>query len=508
MAVNNQIGSGAIVLTTSAGGLVSGLAQAENDVKAWGIRTSEAVKSGPLAGGGLLGSLFKGGAIGAGLAIGAAAVNGIVGLAEAAIQKYHSLGEGIDKASKSARALGTDMATFQGIAHAADLSGVGVEELEAGLARLRRQVSGPLDTALYGFAQRLEGIEDPGERARLLVENFGKSGLKLAGLFEGGKSGLEDMVAEAKRLGLALSDADGKAIEEANDSITRAKRSIDGLWNKVVVALAPAFEYAGKAITEAMVRAQPVFDWIGRAISRTIQILEPMFDEIGSGISAVTQEIAGWGVALPSIETVVVEAFRAMAIGAGYFWDAIKLGLSPAASVFGMLVEGLGKVVDAFKESVRSILEVAAKIPAVISPIGPLAAMALKDFDKLGGRMQDLGKQMQEWGKRAWMGFGSGAAEAEAWFNRLLERMKKRPPVEPKKLPGMATESSVAKLAGAIEARTKESYEISLRARGFDVGDTNALQRKANEKLDLSNKLAEKQDEKLGRIAGMWEGSF
>jgi hypothetical protein len=236
-----SIGRAALVLTTDAAKARTGLADFKADATRTAQQTAESVRtrfSGMLSG-------IKGG-FAAGLGI------GLVGGVKDAIGSVAGLRDEIDRTAKQARRLGTDTATWQGLVHAANLSGVSIEELETGLRKFRTHVEGPLDQALFNFARSIEGVGDAGERAAILTEVFGKSGVQLATLFEGGEKSLRSMVGEVRRYGAALSDVDAARVEAANDALSRAKLAVHGVALKVTVALAPAVEFLANELVRTI----------------------------------------------------------------------------------------------------------------------------------------------------------------------------------------------------------------------------------------------------------------
>lgn len=477
MAAGNAIASGAVVITANADGLAGGLNQAGQQVEGWGKGVSSK-----------LGTVMKGGLVGVGLKI----ADTVLGLPGKVLGKFEDLKEGIDHASKAARAFGTDMTTWQGIVHAADLSGVGVEQLEAGLTRFRKNVEGPIDEALYAFAKRLEGIQDPGERAAILVDNFGKSGLKLAGLFEGGEEGLRKLVAEAESLGFALSEADGKAIEEANDAVRRTEKAVEGLWNRLVVALAPAFQYVAELLTEWVKKGQPVFDWLSRAFTQYYELAAKVWEAVGEAVESVWEEIKGmagglfdFAAGMPTVQEVIVMTFRAVGTTIAYVWDILKAGAGVASIAASAIVTAFGYVVEAFKE----VVNLAKELPDDLRPdwIDDFSA----GIQRFEDRVKQAGEEMRDWGKGVIAGMGSSAKQFNSWLDRALMKKKELDQKSSFTLGGTFGKDPM-KFAAAIEKGSKEAYTLSVRNRfGADIygdsGDVKDELKKNGKKQDKGN---------------------
>ncbi|MEN6385517.1 MAG: hypothetical protein ABFD79_10000, partial [Phycisphaerales bacterium] len=76
------------------------------------------------------------------------------------------------------------------------------------------------------LADRLSQIQDPSQRAAIAMKVFGKSGTSLLPMLEKGAAGLDELMEEAKQLGLVLSSEDAASAEELNDALNRMWRTI------------------------------------------------------------------------------------------------------------------------------------------------------------------------------------------------------------------------------------------------------------------------------------------
>jgi hypothetical protein len=346
------------------------------------------------------------------------AVNALVGGVQKLLGGMGELADHTDKVAKSAANLGTSVEFFSGLEHAAGLSGVSMETLEAGLVKFRQSVSGPLDEALYSLAERLEGVTDPGERARILVENFGKSGVKMGTLFQGGKQGLQDMVAEAQRLGIAFNGVEAGKIEAANDAISRIKGALTGLWRRLMITMAPVIEMVSTKLTQAFEYLMPVFEKVFRALSTHWGIIIDILGEVFAAIAEVIQSVVNWvselfglqNVTL-TVEEVVTGVWRAIAIGAAYVWDVIKAGAGAVAFVAGLIVEGFGYVVEAFKE----VVSLAKELPDAIRP--DWIDKFVGDVERFERTVKNTGRNMRQWGRDAIGNFGKSADDVRRWFD-------------------------------------------------------------------------------------------
>ncbi len=98
------------------------------------------------------------------------------------------------------------------------------------------------------FADALNAVEDPGERAALAMRVFGKGAAELLPLLEEGSHGIKVMGDNAERLGLVLSSAAAKAAADLNDAWGEMINSVDmlvvtfgGEFAPIVAGLASLF---------------------------------------------------------------------------------------------------------------------------------------------------------------------------------------------------------------------------------------------------------------------------
>jgi hypothetical protein len=173
--------------------------------------------------------------------------------------------EVIDNASKLAARLGMTYGEFAGLSLAADLAGVSMDTIGAASQKAEiafAKAAGGSKVATAAFAglglsvEQLNGMSaadrfdaiasaiaalpTEAQRAAAAVQIFGKAGAELLPLFAGGADGIAAARAEAERLGLTLTNAQGQNVEAMNDSFTMVAKSIGGVVQQIVAYLAPA----------------------------------------------------------------------------------------------------------------------------------------------------------------------------------------------------------------------------------------------------------------------------
>jgi intracellular sulfur oxidation DsrE/DsrF family protein len=115
----------------------------------------------------------------------------------------------------------------------ASLSRFGLE------AQNLRQLS--IEDQLSEIAEAFQRITDPADRTRLAVDLFGKSaGPQLVPLLSQGKAGIQQLTAEADRLGITLSTTTAAGIDQADRAIKQLTSTLSAYTSKFIAGLSIA----------------------------------------------------------------------------------------------------------------------------------------------------------------------------------------------------------------------------------------------------------------------------
>jgi DNA-directed RNA polymerase subunit F len=123
-----------------------------------------------------------------------------------------------------------------------------------GLSAQELRAASP-DQALAAIADRMQGLESATDRASAAAKIFGRQNSEMALILADGSAGLREAQEEAEGLGIAISRMDAAKVEAANDSFDRLRRAIQGVANRISVALAPYTAALADYLTDAMKRA-------------------------------------------------------------------------------------------------------------------------------------------------------------------------------------------------------------------------------------------------------------
>jgi hypothetical protein len=190
------------------------------------------------------------------LAAAAAALGGV------AVVRLAQVGDMFDKMSKRTGIAVEELSRFK---FAAEQSGSSIQSVETGLRKMANAIqdlergganvtqtmtdlglsaadlTGKTQTEQFmTFAEALSGIEDPGRRAALTMDIFGKSGAELIPLLQEGAGGFQALSDESDALGGTVTKLQAKLGADLTDAFNRVKVATDGLFRVVATHLAPA----------------------------------------------------------------------------------------------------------------------------------------------------------------------------------------------------------------------------------------------------------------------------
>jgi hypothetical protein len=134
-------------------------------------------------------------------------------------------------------------------------------------------------------ADAISAIPDHAERVRVAVSLFGKEGIKFLEVLAQGSQGLEAMRAESERLGTAISEEAVAGVEMMNDAWGRAGLAVQGIWNSITTAVAPALTEVAKLATDFFV--------LVRNVSAASETIHPVWTAIGFVIEKLSLGFRG-----------------------------------------------------------------------------------------------------------------------------------------------------------------------------------------------------------------------
>lgn len=187
------------------------------------------------------------------------------------IDDFTELGDKMDKMSIRT---GVSVESLSALKFAAEQSGTDIDQLGQALFRMNRRIgnfstaSGPALRALtqLGFnaqefiglpteqkfmkiTDALNAIDDKALRDQFGFEVFGDNFRQLVPLLEQGSAGIRQLMEEAKRLGIVISEEDAKAAAEFSDEMNRLNKIFQSFATQVSSVITPILTNLSKLFT-------------------------------------------------------------------------------------------------------------------------------------------------------------------------------------------------------------------------------------------------------------------
>ena len=164
-----------------------------------------------------------------------------------------------DAMSKTAERTGLALKDVAGLQLAYKLAGLGADDLEKSVGKMAKAMAdgnaafdamgvktknadGTLRSTrdvLADVADKFAGYKDGAEKTALAQELFGKSGTSMISVLNGGSAALDDMDAQARKLGLVLDDNATESAKKFNDALALLQEGGQGWMRQIAGGLAP-----------------------------------------------------------------------------------------------------------------------------------------------------------------------------------------------------------------------------------------------------------------------------
>lgn len=240
-----------------------------------------------------------------------------------------------DEMSKAAVKAGVTTEQFSGMAHAARLADVEVDDLgktyaklsgllldaQQGqksavetLSRLKIDPSSlsDADELLLAISDRMADMEDGAARTALAIDIFGeKLGPRLVPMLVAGRQGLQDLREEAARLGVVVDADTGRRAEEFNDTLTRLGTRMQGLSQQMAAALLPSLQAVASTLTDTGTAAGQT-SVLASALRTTFEALAVLGANIVFPFRIFGLELAGIAARIQALTNGDWEGFKAI----------------------------------------------------------------------------------------------------------------------------------------------------------------------------------------------------
>ena len=220
---------------------------------------------------------FGGSVLGVGKQVGkmgiAAGAIAVAAGAALTIKVFRDQSKSIDEMAKLSRSIGVTTETLEAYRLAGGLAGVDQAQLDKGIQKFVKNLGDAkqgIGTAAVAFKQMGINIDELGklntdeqlalvndaikemptvaDKASASAAIYGKAGLEMFNLIEGGSAVLQSAKDDLEEWGGALTAVDAAKVEAANDSIFRVGKALSKVGQKLTVELAPYVESTAKAL--------------------------------------------------------------------------------------------------------------------------------------------------------------------------------------------------------------------------------------------------------------------
>ena len=213
------------------------------------------------------------------------------------------------------------------------------------------------EQAFNSVVAAISKLPNPAQQAAAAVSLFGKSGVELVPIFREGATYLQQMTAEAKRLGIVLSPQQTAGVAALDDSLQKTQLTLQSFAARVVAELAPALTRAAEEASTfiASIDVKDIASALTTTVSNLAKVFQLLADSaaplagnilplIGGYLAFINRQVVASGIANLSREFLeaTASAYR-FAGSAGVAAVGVR---TLAASIRGLLAStGIGILV-------------------------------------------------------------------------------------------------------------------------------------------------------------------
>ena len=279
-----------------------------------------------------------------------------------------------DAVAKNAAKAGIAISAFQEMSYAADMAGVSQEEFSTGVRRLNVELTNAAsgnkeslkwfkragidifdtngnlkkaDQVIEEVADTFSKFPDGPKKSALAMKLFGRAGVQMIPLLNGGTQSIKDARLEAIELGGILSDDVVRSGEEFNNNLSRIKYIVDGLINQVGGEFLGTLSDLLVAMKEWMLanrellldKIRVVIQKIIDVLRRLPEIVKSLWEKIkalGSGIAPLLKRFGNMRMVLLTLGGIIFGPLLASV--AALIAALVNLGMILAASPIGLFV--------------------------------------------------------------------------------------------------------------------------------------------------------------------------
>jgi len=277
------------------------------------------------------------------------------------------------------------------------------------------------DQQMGKIADGLMAIQDPGTRAAVAMQIFGKSGTAILPMLEGGSAGMAAFADEAKRLGLIMDSETAAKADALGDAMDAVKSSMKMAFIQVGSAVAPILTQMAQGL--AIVAAN-VGKFISENQSLVVSVLKggAALVVVGSGVAVLGRSITLASTSFSTLGTAASLAVSPLTMligGASGVAKSFSLVAMPAtlklASTIGSSMLAASGSVTSFAATAGSAMAGFATSSA--TALAGFAASGVAGFVRMSGAASAAAQAMFP---VFFTGFNRGIAAGAGFFSETL----------------------------------------------------------------------------------------
>jgi TP901 family phage tail tape measure protein len=277
-----------------------------------------------------------------------------------------------------AQKTGFSAKTLSELKYAADLTGTSIQGLEVGVKRMASvmtDASNGNTTAIASLKnlglsyQDLQGLKpedqfkkilvaiseipDPMKRSAAAVDILGRSGTDLLPILIDGEEGFNKMAYAADKAGVVLNETSMKIGADAQEAFEKLEKSVEGVKNKLALALLPALTPIIDSVTKLV---QGITIWVNKnpelaaTLIKVGTVLGVVLTVVGTTLLLLPKLAAGWAIVTSSVISNTVAAIaNAFAVGGlRAAWITLNIAMGPTGWIIAGIAAAAALVVTIF----------------------------------------------------------------------------------------------------------------------------------------------------------------
>lgn len=226
------------------------------------------------------------------------------------------------------------------------------------------------EQVLFESIDALSKMENENQRNALAQEIFGKSSAELKPLLNSGADGIRELMEEAQKYGIVMSEEAVKASAEFNDSLTRLTKTADGLKNQLGASLMPSITAIMDGLSMALIGDEGASAKIEEGVNSLADTINqglPKFMEFITNISKVMLDNAPMIIQtlaegilnalpqlIPSISNIIVNIVTTLI---SMLPQILEMGIQLLLALIDGIVEALPQLIDMLPDIIIKICD-------------------------------------------------------------------------------------------------------------------------------------------------------